>query len=181
MAIRPLVILPDTRLRLISAPVVTFDSALQRLADDMFETMYDAPGVGLAAVQIGAMQRVVTIDVAGKEEKPEPIAFINPEIIWSSAEMSVYEEGCLSIPDYYEEVERPASVRVKFQDVQGKIQEILAEGLLSTCIQHEIDHLNGKLFIDHTSRLKRERVIKKFTKMAARRETDGPVVAEETN
>jgi len=180
MAIRPLVILPDTRLRLISAPVVAFDAALQQLTEDMFETMYDAPGIGLAAVQIGAMQRVVTIDVAGKEQKPEPITFINPEIIWSSADMSVYEEGCLSIPDYYEEVERPASVRVKFQDVHGKMQDILAEGLLATCIQHEIDHLNGKLFIDHISRLKRERVIKKFTKMA-RRDADSPAAADEAN
>ena len=179
MALRPLVILPDTRLRLVSAPVVAFDASLKQLAEDMFETMYDAPGIGLAAVQIGAMQRVVTIDVAGKDEKPEPIAFINPEIIWSSEELSVYEEGCLSIPDYYEEVERPKSVRVKFQDVHGAVQEILAEGLLSTCIQHEIDHLNGKLFIDYISKLKRDRVIKKFTKQAARRELDGPLAADE--
>jgi len=178
MALRPLVLLPDPRLRLISSPVVAFDAALKQLAEDMFETMYDAPGVGLAAVQIGEIHRVVTIDVSGKEEKPEPIAFINPELIWSSTEMSVYEEGCLSIPDYYEEVERPASVRVRFQDVHGKTQELLAEGLLSTCIQHEIDHLNGKLFIDHISRLKRERVIKKFTKMAARRDTDSSFADE---
>ena len=138
------------------------------LIDDMFATMYDAPGIGLAAIQVGVPQRVVTIDVAKAEEPKTPIALINPEIVWSSPELSVYEEGCLSIPEYYEEVERPAKVRVRFTDREGAACEIEADGLLATCLQHEIDHLHGKLFIDHISKLKRDRVVKKFAKAAKR-------------
>jgi peptide deformylase len=134
--------------------------------DDMLETMYDAPGIGLAAIQIAEATRVVVIDTAKKDDPPAPMCFANPEITWSSEEKSVYEEGCLSIPEYYEEIERPSKVRVKFLDREGKQQEIEADGLLATCIQHEIDHLNGVLFIDYLSRLKRERAIKKFTKAA---------------
>jgi len=171
MPLRPIIILPDQRLRQPSAPIVTFDATLKALADDMFETMYEAPGIGLAAVQVGVMQRLVTIDTARKEDQPAPLALINPEIIWFSENKSVYEEGCLSIPDYYEEVERPDSVRVRYQDIHGATQEILAEGLLATCVQHEIDHLNGKLFIDYISKLKRDRVVKKFAK-AAKRDSD---------
>jgi peptide deformylase len=130
--------------------------------------MYDAPGIGLAAIQVGVPQRIVTIDTARQDEPKKPIALINPEIVWSSDEMSSYEEGCLSIPEYYEEVERPAKVRVRFTDRDGTTCEMEAEGLLATCLQHELDHLEGKLFIDHISRLKRERVIKKFTKAARR-------------
>jgi peptide deformylase len=189
MAIRPLVILPDAQLRLVSTPVAEITPEIRTLVADMFETMYDAPGIGLAAIQIGVPKRVVTLDVAKRaaseradpedtdaedaQEKRDaqprnPIAFINPEITWSSEERSVYEEGCLSIPEYYEEVERPASVKVAYTDLDGKRQEIEADGLLATCIQHEIDHLNGVLFIDHLSRLKRERVTKRFAKQARR-------------
>ena len=139
----------------------------------MFETMYDAPGIGLAAIQIGVPKRVVTMDLAKKDEPQEPQVFINPEIVWSSEEKAIYEEGCLSIPEFYEEVERPAQVRVKYLDLEGKQQEIEADGLLATCLQHEIDHLNGVLFIDHISRLKRDRVIKKFAKAAKRAATRG--------
>jgi len=175
MAIRPLVILPDAQLRLVSKPVEAVTPEIKTLVADMFETMYDAPGIGLAAIQIGVPLRVVTIDLSKPEakegEEPEPRkpqVFINPEVTWSSDEFSAYEEGCLSIPDYYEEVERPAEVKVRYMDLDGKIQEITADGLLATCLQHEVDHLNGVLFIDHLSRLKRERVTKKFAKAAKR-------------
>ena len=168
MALRPIIILPDPKLRLVSAPLERVDDDLRRLMDDMVETMHDAPGIGLAAIQIAEPIRLVVIDLAKKDEPPQPQYFVNPEIVWSSEERSVYEEGCLSIPEYYEEVERPASVRARFLDRDGKLQEILAEGLLSTALQHEIDHLNGVLFIDYISKLKRDRVVKKFAKMAKR-------------
>ena len=168
MAIRPIIILPDSKLRLVSEPVKSVDESIRTLMDDMVDTMHDAPGIGLAAIQIGVPQRIVVIDLAKKDEPPQPLYFINPEIVWSSDERSVYEEGCLSIPDYYEEVERPASVRAQFIDRDGKPQEMLAEGLLATALQHEIDHLNGVLFIDYISKLKRDRVVKKFAKMAKR-------------
>ena len=144
------------------------DAELRRLVEDMFETMYDAPGIGLAAIQVGEPRRVVTLDLAKKDDPKNPLVFINPELVWSSEEKAVYEEGCLSIPEYYEDVERPAEVKVKYLDLDGKPQEVAAAGLLATCLQHEIDHLNGVLFIDHISKLKRDRVIKKFTKAAKR-------------
>jgi peptide deformylase len=172
MAIKPILILPDPRLRLICAPVAEVDDALRKLMDDMVDTMHDAPGIGLAASQVGVMQRVVVIDLARKDEPPAPQFFVNPEIVWASEEKSAYEEGCLSIPEYYEEVERPASARVRFLDRHGAPQEVLAEGLLSTALQHEIDHLDGVLFIDHISRLKRDRVTKKFVKQARLRESE---------
>ncbi len=175
MAIRPLVILPDSQLRLVSKPVEAVTPEIRALVDDMFETMYDAPSIGLAAIQIGVPLRVVTMDLSKPEakdgEEPEPrkpLVFINPEVTWSSDEFSAYEEGCLSIPEYYEEVERPAQVKVSYMDLDGKVQEVAADGLLATCLQHEIDHLNGVLFIDYLSRLKRERVTKKFAKAAKR-------------
>lgn len=168
MAIRPLVILPDAVLRQVSKPVEAITPEVKALAADMLETMYDAPGIGLAAIQIGVPKRVVTIDLAKQDEEKTPIVFVNPEITWSSEETNVHEEGCLSIPEYYEEVERPARVKVRYLDLDGKQQEIDAEGLLATCIQHEIDHLNGVLFIDHLSKLKRDRVITKFKKAAKR-------------
>ncbi|MGQ3355099.1 MAG: peptide deformylase [Phreatobacter sp.] len=169
MALREIIVIPDPRLKLVCEPVAAVDSKVRKLADDMLDTMYDAPGIGLAAIQIAVPQRVVTIDLARKDEPKKPVVLINPEIVWSSDELSVYEEGCLSIPEYYEEVERPAKCRVRYLDLDGKLQELDCEGLMATCVQHEVDHLNGVLFIDHISRLKRERVIKKFTK-AARRE-----------
>ena len=166
MSIRPLIILPDPLLRQVSKPVERVDAALGRLADDMLETMYDAPGIGLAAVQIGEPLRMLVIDVSKDDEPKAPQVFVNPEIVERSDDVSVYEEGCLSIPDYYAEVERPASVRVRYLDREGKAREVKAEGLLATCLQHEIDHLNGVLFIDHISKLKRDMVVRKFKKLA---------------
>lgn len=173
MAIRPLVILPDLMLRKVSAPIGDITPEIRKLAEDMLETMYDAPGIGLAAIQIGEPVRLITLDVSkkaeeGEEQAREPMIFINPEVTWRSTELSSYEEGCLSIPEYYEEVERPARVKVSYRDLDGKAQEIEADGLLATCLQHEIDHLNGVLFIDYLSRLKRERVTKRFAKAAKR-------------
>ena len=168
MPLRHIIILPDPKLRLISKPIERFDAPLKKLMDDMIETMHDAPGVGLAAIQVGEPIRLLVVDVARKEEPPDPRVFVNPEILWSSDERSTYEEGCLSIPEYYAEVERPASVRARFLDRDGKPSEVVAEGLLATVLQHEIDHLEGVLFIDHISKLKRDRVIKKFQKAAKR-------------
>jgi peptide deformylase len=166
MARREILILPDKRLRLKSEPVKTINREIKTLLDDMFETMYDAPGIGLAAIQVGVPKRIVTMDLAKKDDPPEPRVFINPEIISRSDEKATYEEGCLSIPEFYEDVERPAQVRVKYLDRDGKLQEMEAEGLMATCLQHEIDHLNGVLFIDHISKLKRDMVVKKFKKLA---------------
>ncbi len=166
MPVREILILPDKRLRLMSKPVARIDAATRKLVEDMFETMYDAPGIGLAAIQIGEPRRVVTMDLAKKDEPKEPQVFINPELVSKSDDKNTHEEGCLSIPEYYEEVERPAAVKIRYLDLDGRQHEIDAEGLLATCIQHEIDHLDGVLFIDHISKLKRDRVIKKFTKAA---------------
>lgn len=168
MTIRPILSLPDPRLRTVSKPVAEVNDALRALVGDMFDTMYEAPGIGLAAIQIGVGVRILVIDTAKKDAAPEPLVCINPQIIGVSDELSTYEEGCLSIPDYYEEVKRPESVRVRFLDRDGKLQELEASGVLATCLQHEIDHLNGVLFIDHISKLKRARVIKKFIKIAKR-------------
>lgn len=170
MSIKPLIILPDPILRTVSKPVERVDAPLQKLADDMLATMYDAPGIGLAAIQVGEPLRMLVIDLAKEDETPAPLVFINPQVLGSSDERSVYEEGCLSIPDYYAEVERPATVRVSYLDRDGKTQEIEADGLLATCLQHEIDHLDGVLFIDHISKLKRDMVIKKFKKLARDRQ-----------
>ncbi|MBD0413360.1 peptide deformylase [Oryzicola mucosus] len=166
MTIKPLIILPDPLLRQVSKPVERVDERVRAFAGDMLETMYDAPGIGLAAIQVGEPIRMLVIDLAKEGETPEPHVFINPEIVQSAEERSVYEEGCLSIPDYYAEVERPASVRVTYLDRDGKPQEMNAEGLMATCLQHEIDHLDGVLFIDHISRLKRDIVLRKFKKLA---------------
>jgi len=168
MALRDIVILPDKRLRQVSKPVAKIDAATKKLVEDMFETMYEAPGIGLAAIQIGEPVRIVTMDLAKKDEPKQPQVFINPELTWTSEAKNTHEEGCLSIPEYYEEVDRPAEVKIKYTDLQGEQHEIAADGLLATCIQHEIDHLNGVLFIDHISKLKRDRVIKKFTKQLKR-------------
>lgn len=171
MSIRPILVIPDDKLRQQTEPVTVFDAELQTLIDDMFETMYAAPGIGLAAPQIGAMKRLAVVDVSSRDEEQNPLVLINPEITWKSEELSVYEEGCLSIPDYYEDVERPASVRVAFTDRHGERHEIEADGVLATCIQHEIDHLDGVLFIDYISKLKRDMVWKKAVKTFRR---DGP-------
>lgn len=166
MALREIITLPDKRLRVKSEPVKRIDAGIRKLIDDLFETMYEAPGIGLAAIQIGVAKRVVTMDLSKKEEAHKPQVFINPEVTWTSEEKSKYEEGCLSIPDFYEEVERPAQVKVKYLDLDGNAHEIEASGLLATCLQHEIDHTNGVLFIDYISKLKRDRIIKKFAKAA---------------
>jgi len=169
MTIKPLVLLPDPVLRKKSEPVERVDDEVQTLADDLLETMYDAPGIGLAAIQVGIPRRLLVIDCSKEDEDLAPMVFINPQVVDSSEERSTYEEGCLSIPDYYAEVERPAEVTVAYLDRDGKPQQIRADGLLATCLQHEIDHLNGVLFIDHISKLKRDMVIKKFTKLAKSR------------
>ena len=172
MALRDIIKLPDKRLRLVSKPVGKIDAELRGLIDDMFETMYEAPGIGLAAIQVGVPKRVITMDLHKKDEPKDPHVFINPEILWTSEERATYEEGCLSIPECYEEVERPALVKVAYLDREGAKRELEANGLLATCLQHEIDHLNGVLFIDHISKLKRDRVIKKFAKAAKRADAD---------
>ncbi len=174
MALRDIIVLPDKRLRVVSAPIEKVTAEVRRLADDMLETMYEAPGIGLAGIQIAVPQRIVTMDLSRKEDEQEPAprVFINPEIVTSSDELSVYQEGCLSIPEYYADVERPARVRVRYLDLDGQLHEEDAEGLFATCIQHEIDHLNGVLFVDYLSKLKRDRVLKKFTKAAKRNAED---------
>ncbi|MFO1184667.1 MAG: peptide deformylase [Bauldia sp.] len=169
MAKLDIISIPDRILRSKSAPVERLDDDFQRFLDSLLETMYAAPGVGLAAVQVGVPRRVFAADVTFKESEEKdkkPLFFINPEILTSSDERSTYEEGCLSIPDYYADVERPAKVRVRYLDREGKTVETEAEGLLAVVFQHEFDHLNGKLFIDHLSKLKRDMVIKKFAKAA---------------
>ena len=175
MAVRDILILPDKRLRQKSEPVNTIGKTERALVEDMFETMYAAPGIGLAAIQIGVPARVVTMDLAKKDEPKAPLVFINPEVAWVSDETATYEEGCLSIPEYYEEVVRPKAVKVKFLDLDGKPHEIEAEGLLATCLQHEIDHINGVLFIDYISKLKRDMVMKRFKKAAKRGEPVKPL------
>jgi len=166
MPLKPLIILPDPVLRQVSNPVGRVDDAVRKLASDMLDTMYDAPGIGLAAIQVGEPLRLLVIDLAKEGEDPAPHVFINPEIVASSDARSVYEEGCLSIPDYYAEVERPAQVTVDYIDRQGRQQQLAADGLMATCLQHEIDHLNGVLFIDHISKLKRDIVVRRFRKLA---------------
>jgi peptide deformylase len=172
MSVRTLVILPDSKLRLTSAPVGPVTEEIRALAADMLETMYAAPGIGLAAIQIGVPKRIVVIDLGKTDEERDPVVLIDPEIIASSEEKRIHEEGCLSIPDYYEEVERPDRVTVRYRNLDDQIVETEAEGLFSTCVQHEIDHLNGVLFIDYLSRLKRTRVQKKFEKAAKRESED---------
>ena len=169
MSVKPLIIIPDPLLRLVSKPVERFDDQLRKFAGDMFDTMYDAPGIGLAAIQVGEPIRMLVIDLAKGDEEKQPHVFVNPQIVSSSDERGTYEEGCLSIPDYYAEVERPAKIRVEYFDLEGKPQSMDADGLMATCLQHEIDHLNGVLFIDHLSKLKRDMVIKKFRKLARER------------
>jgi peptide deformylase len=164
MAILPILIAPDPRLKKKASPVEAVDDRIVKLTGDMLETMYAAPGIGLAAPQVGILERVVVIDVAGKDEAPQPLRMINPEILSRSQETAVYEEGCLSLPEQYAEVVRPKSVRVRFLDETGAECEMDADGLLATCIQHEIDHLDGTLFIDHLSMLKRNMIMRRLQK-----------------
>ncbi|MGD9798979.1 MAG: peptide deformylase [Parvularculaceae bacterium] len=164
MAIREILTAPDQRLRQVSTPVEVVDDAVRSLMDDMLETMYDAKGIGLAAIQVNVPKRIIVMDLAGEEEEPSPLYLVNPEILDPSDDTNLYQEGCLSVPEFYEEVERPARCRVRYLDYEGVERTIDAEGLFATCIQHEMDHLNGVLFIDHISRLKRDRIIRKLKK-----------------
>ena len=173
MTIKPIVLIPDPILRQKSAPIERVDDALRAFADDMLATMYEAPGIGLAAIQVGEPIRMLVADVSGEEEEKDPKVLINPQIVASSDERNVYEEGCLSIPDYYADVERPAKVTVAFLDRDGKERTLEADGLMATCIQHEMDHLDGVLFVDHISKLKRDMVFKKFRKLAKQRGDSG--------
>ena len=167
MAILPILTVPDPTLKLVSRTVEGVDDALRALMDDMLETMYAAPGIGLAAIQVGEPVRVIVMDLAREGEEPRPQHFINPEILWSSEETAPYEEGCLSVPEIYDEVERPARVKLRYLNYQGDEVTEDAEGLYAVCIQHEMDHLNGVLFIDHLSRLKRDRAVAKVKKAKA--------------
>ncbi len=169
MAKRPIILLPDPVLRLVAPPVATIDDEVRALADDMLDTMYAAPGVGLAAPQVGVSRRVIVLDVSEKDDEKQPYIMINPVIVQRSTDLNIHEEGCLSMPDVRTEIERPAKVTVRFLDRAGKQQELKADGLLATCIQHEIDHLEGKLLIDYMSRLRREMVVKRFKKLAKER------------
>ncbi len=166
MALRDILLVPDPRLKLVSAPVEQVDDEVRALMADMLETMYDAPGIGLAAIQIGVPKRVIVMDLAREGEPKAPKYFINPEILWRSEETAPYEEGCLSIPDIYDEIERPTRVRLTYLDQDGQRVEEEADGLYAVCIQHEIDHCNGVLFIDYLSRLKRDRAVAKVKKAA---------------
>ncbi len=170
MTIRPILIHPDPRLKRIAEPVTEVTPELRRLADDMLETMYDAPGIGLAAPQIGVGLRLIVMDCTRKEgESPRPMALFNPEVTWASEERSVYEEGCLSIPEQYADIERPAEVRVRWLDRDGRPAEEHFAGLWATCVQHEIDHLNGRLFIDYLSPLRRQLITRKMEKLKRER------------
>ncbi len=164
MSLKNIIIEPDPILRKESEHVENIDDNIRKLLDNMLETMYAAPGIGLAAVQVGILKRVIVIDISKNEEKKNPLFLINPEIISKSKKTSVYEEGCLSLPGHFAEIERPAECQIKFVDYNGKEKELLANGLLATCIQHEVDHLNGVLFIDYLSKLKKDMIIKKLIK-----------------
>jgi peptide deformylase len=164
MTIRPILTAPDPRLKAVSKDVDKVDDALRRLIDDMADSMYEADGIGLAAVQIGVPKRVIVMDLDQKEGGKNPRAYINPKILWASEEMAVFEEGCLSVPEFWDDVERPARIKAEYLDRDGNSQVLEADGMLATCLQHEMDHLEGVLFIDHLSKLKRSMVLKKLQK-----------------
>ena len=164
MALMPIITAPDPRLKVVSKPVAVVDDAARALMDDMLETMYAAPGIGLAAVQVGVARRVIVMDLSKEAEARDPLFLVNPEITWVSDDDATYEEGCLSLPEYYADVARPAACTVSYLDYDGKRQELKAEGLLATCVQHEIDHLDGILFVDHLTALKRNIILRKLLK-----------------
>jgi peptide deformylase len=164
MAKLDIIVAPDPRLKIKCAPVAKVDASIRKLMDDMLETMYAAPGVGLAAPQVGVAKRVIVVDTAAKGEPPRPYRMANPEIIWASDEDNTYNEGCLSLPEHYADVVRPKAVRVRYLDHENEIREVEADGLLATCIQHEMDHLDGILFVDHISALKRNMILRKLLK-----------------
>ncbi len=164
MALLKIIVAPDPRLKIKAKPVERVDAAVRRLMDDMLETMYAAPGIGLAAPQVGVAKRVIVLDVAREGESPQPLRMANPELVWTSQEAATYNEGCLSLPDQFADVSRPAAIRVRYLDHESEIRELAAEGLLATCIQHEMDHLDGVLFVDHLSALKRSMILRKLSK-----------------
>ncbi len=165
MALLPIITAPDPRLKRKSAPVERVDAGTRQLMDDMLETMYAAPGIGLAAPQVGELKRIIVVDIAREDEELAPLAMANPELLWVSDEDAAYDEGCLSLPEHYAEVVRPASIRLRYLDRENEIRELEADGLLATCIQHEIDHLDGVLFVDHISALKRNMILRKLLKL----------------
>src|ERR1700744_1864244 len=171
MTVRPILTAPDPRLQAVSTDIETVDADVSKLVDDMADSMYAAEGIGLAAVQIGVPKRVIVIDLDQKEGKKNPRAFINPKILWASEEMAVFEEGCLSVPEIWDDVERPARIKAEYLDREGNLQVLEADGMLATCLQHEMDHLEGVLFIDHLSKLKRSMVLKKLQKAKRLQET----------
>ena len=164
MALREILIVPDPRLKQVSQPVAVVDDDLRALMDDMLETMYAAPGIGLAAPQVGVARRIIVVDTAREGEDPKPLKIANPEILWRSDELAVYSEGCLSLPEHYADVERPAAIKLRYLDYQNELREIELQGLLATCVQHEMDHLEGVLFVDHISSLKRNIILRKLAK-----------------
>ena len=164
MALLPIITAPDPRLKLKAKPVTAVDAEVRRLMDDLLETMYAAPGIGLAAPQVGVTRRVLVVDAARDGEPAQPLKIANPEILWRSEELATYSEGCLSLPEHYADVERPAKIRLRYLDEQNEIREVELEGLLATCVQHEIDHLEGVLFVDHISALKRNIILRKLAK-----------------
>jgi peptide deformylase len=174
MAVLPIITAPDPRLKQVSKPVAKVDGEIRKLMDDMLETMYRAPGIGLAAPQVGALKRVIVLDLARDDEEPAPLKMANPEITWVSDEDATYNEGCLSLPEHYADVVRPAACTVRYLDYQNEIRTIEAEGLLATCLQHEIDHLEGILFVDHLTALKRNIILRKLLKA---KKSDQPVSA----
>ncbi len=165
MAILDILTAPDPLLKKKASRVEKVTDEIRTLMDDMVETMYVAPGIGLAAPQVGVLKNIIVVDVSGNDEEPHPYKMVNPEITWTSEELATYEEGCLSVPESFSEVERPARVKIRYMDENEQEHEIEADGLLATCVQHEIDHLNGTLFIDHISRIKRSIIMRKLTKM----------------
>jgi len=169
MSLRSILIHPDPRLKKVCAPIEGVDAGIRKLASDMIETMQDAPGIGLAAPQIGVLRRLIVMDCTPKDQVAAPMALINPAVVWTSDELNTYSEGCLSIPEQYEDVTRPARVKVSYTDVDGRQQQDDYDGLWATCVQHEIDHLNGKLFIDYLSKVKRAMITNKMKKLKRER------------
>jgi peptide deformylase len=172
MTVLPIIIAPDPRLAKSAKPVAKVDDSIRRLMADMLETMYQAPGIGLAAPQVGELKRVIVVDCAKSGEPPQPYKMANPEILWQSEELLVNNEGCLSLPEHYADVTRPAEVKIRYLDEQNEIRELHAKGLLATCIQHEIDHLEGTLFVDHLSALKRNIILRKLQKTKRQNATE---------
>jgi peptide deformylase len=174
MSIRPILLHPDPRLKAVAKPVTAVDDSLRRLAKDMLETMYDAPGVGLAAPQVGVLSRLIVMDCAKSEEPPRPLILVNPQVVWTSEEKGPSEEGCLSIPEHFADVVRPREVEVKWIDLDGQPHRERSEGLWAVCVQHEIDHLNGKLFIDYLGPIKRGVITRKMEKLKRDLAREGP-------